>query len=78
MLGSIKENILALADTVKHVTDPADDEFCKGLTRELRAWQQNIESFKTSSGLVNPLHCKPLSEFDVHRLCQSLTSLNYV
>ncbi|USW47696.1 Putative thiamine pyrophosphate enzyme TPP-binding, thiamine pyrophosphate enzyme, central [Septoria linicola] len=56
MLGSIKENILALADSVKHVTDPADNEFCKGLTRELRAWQQNIESFKTSSGLVNPLH----------------------
>ncbi|CAK1355260.1 unnamed protein product [Cercospora beticola] len=55
LLGSVKENILALGDTVKHVANPAQDEFCKSLTRELRSWQHDIENFKSDTGLVHPL-----------------------
>lgn len=56
LLGSVKENILALSDEVKHVTDPAEDEFCKSLTKEMRSWQQSMEGYKTDDALVNPLH----------------------
>ena len=51
----MKENILALGDTVKHVANPAQDEFCKSLTRELRSRQHDIENFKSDTGLVHPL-----------------------
>lgn len=55
LLGSVKENILALSNEVQHVTNPAEDEFCRGLTRELRSWQKHIESAKGTSSLVHPL-----------------------
>lgn len=54
LLGSVKENILALSDHIQHVTDPSQDEFCRGLTKELRAWQKDLQS-TTSTGLVHPL-----------------------
>ncbi|EME89207.1 uncharacterized protein MYCFIDRAFT_28809 [Pseudocercospora fijiensis CIRAD86] len=55
LLGSVRENILALSNAVQHVTDPAQDEFCKGLTREMRSWQQTLQSKDGGKGLVNPL-----------------------
>lgn len=55
LLGSVKENILALSDAVTNVTNPAEDTFCKGLTQELRSWNQQITNFKSESGLVHPL-----------------------
>lgn len=56
LLGSVKENILALSDAVTHVTDPAKDEFCMSLTRERKAWQKDYESSKGGNpSLVQPL-----------------------
>ncbi|KXT01493.1 hypothetical protein AC578_4535 [Pseudocercospora eumusae] len=55
LLGSVRENVLALSNAVQHVTDPAQDEFCKGLTREMRSWQQTLQSKDGGKGLVNPL-----------------------
>ncbi|KAF2161716.1 hypothetical protein M409DRAFT_69530 [Zasmidium cellare ATCC 36951] len=56
LLGSVKENILALGDAVTNVTDPAKDEFCLGLTRELKAWQKEYENSKGgNASLVQPL-----------------------
>ncbi|KAL9535067.1 Acetolactate synthase [Sphaerulina musiva] len=55
LLGSVRQNILALGDAVQNVTDPAKDEFCKGLTQELRSWSKEITNFKSSNGFVHPL-----------------------
>ncbi|EME48653.1 hypothetical protein DOTSEDRAFT_67629 [Dothistroma septosporum NZE10] len=56
LLGSVRENILALSNEVTHVTNPADDDFCQGLTRELRTWQRDYEDQKDmNTGLVQPL-----------------------
>lgn len=55
LLGSVRQNILALGDAVQNVTDPAKDAFCKGLTQELRSWSKEITNFKSSNGLVHPL-----------------------
>ena len=56
LLGSIRENILALGNEVTHVTNPAEDDFCQGLTRELRVWQKEYEEQKDQhTGLVQPL-----------------------
>ncbi|KAK4636311.1 Acetolactate synthase [Fulvia fulva] len=56
LLGSVRENILALGNEVTHVTNPAEDEFCQGLTRELRAWQKEYEEQEDQhTGLVQPL-----------------------
>ncbi|SMR42706.1 unnamed protein product [Zymoseptoria tritici ST99CH_1E4] len=54
LLGSVRENILALSREVKQVNDPAKDPFCQGLLKELRTRQHEIES-TTSTGLVHPL-----------------------
>ena len=55
LLGSVRENILALLDGVKNVTNPAENEFCKSLSQELISWQADLEK-TTGSGLVQPLH----------------------
>jgi len=57
LLGSVKENILALANEVKYVTDPSKDEFCRSLNTEWKLWHQQYEGTKgEDSGLVHPLH----------------------
>ena len=53
LLGSVRENILALSEAVTHVTDPAKDEFCQGLSKELLSWQTNLDK-TPSNGLVCP------------------------
>jgi catabolic acetolactate synthase len=54
LLGSVTENILAICETVTHVTNPAEDEFCKSLSKELISWQAELD--KTEGGkLVHPL-----------------------
>ena len=56
LLGSVKENILALSQEVTHVTDPAQDEFCLSLGKEMRSWNTNYENTKgQAAGLVHPL-----------------------
>jgi acetolactate synthase-1/2/3 large subunit len=54
LLGSVKENILALSREVKHVTNPTQDEFCQSLRKELQTRQHELET-TTSEGLVHPL-----------------------
>ncbi|KAF2481094.1 thiamine diphosphate-binding protein [Neohortaea acidophila] len=54
LLGSVRENILALSDALTTVPNPAENEFCKSLSRELRSWQTEVENTK-SEGLVHPL-----------------------
>ncbi|KAI7559512.1 hypothetical protein D0864_02818 [Hortaea werneckii] len=55
LLGSVKENVLALSERVKHVTNPAEHEFTKSLSKELVAWkEEKIDSAK-GQGLVHPL-----------------------
>ena len=55
LLGSVKENVLALAERVKNVTDPAKHEFTQGLSRELVAWKERLDSAEGGKGLVHPL-----------------------
>ncbi|KAK5117566.1 hypothetical protein LTR62_004988 [Meristemomyces frigidus] len=57
LLGSVRENILALSDAVTHVANPASNEFCRGLSRELVAWREELKTQQTpSSARVQPLH----------------------
>ncbi|CAK3892048.1 Acetolactate synthase [Lecanosticta acicola] len=56
MLGSVKENILALSREIQHVTDPAQDEFCLSLGREMRSWHTDYQNAQgTAASLVHPL-----------------------
>ncbi|KAK5708806.1 hypothetical protein LTR17_020349 [Elasticomyces elasticus] len=56
LLGSVRENILALSNTVKHVADPASHEFCKGLSQELTAWRGKLDEYTADKeSLVHPL-----------------------
>lgn len=54
LLGSITQNILALAEHVTHVTDPSSDPFCQSLSKELRSWQTQLHETK-GEALVHPL-----------------------
>jgi catabolic acetolactate synthase len=54
LLGSIKENILALTNEVTHVNDVSQDGFCESLRKELGSWQHDVETAR-QSGLVHPL-----------------------
>nr|POF26116.1 acetolactate synthase [Quercus suber] len=58
LLGSVRENILALSEIVTKAVDPQSVPFCQELSRELVSWQN--ESSKTSNpepdSLVHPLH----------------------
>lgn len=54
LLGSVRENILAIGDAVTHVADPADNEFCQSLSKELRSWHADLDKGSTN-GLVQPL-----------------------
>lgn len=54
LLGSVRENILALGDAITNVKDPAKDEFCQSLSRELIAWQKDLDTAKGET-LVHPL-----------------------
>ena len=57
LLGSVRENILALCQAVTHVTDPSTHGFTQALSKELVSWQSDLDSFTTSaSSLVHPLH----------------------
>ncbi|EMC93167.1 hypothetical protein BAUCODRAFT_229487 [Baudoinia panamericana UAMH 10762] len=55
LLGSVRENILALGSAVKHVADPAKHDFCQSLSKELVSWQDQVKDFKSDGGLVHPL-----------------------
>ncbi|KAK5174500.1 uncharacterized protein LTR77_001580 [Saxophila tyrrhenica] len=55
LLGSVRENILAISEAVTHVTDPAQDEFCQGLSRELISWQKDLDKTTGEKSLVHPL-----------------------
>jgi acetolactate synthase-1/2/3 large subunit len=54
LLGSVRENILAIFDAVTHITDPSQDEFCNGLSKELIAWQADLDKTQGEE-LVHPL-----------------------
>jgi thiamine pyrophosphate-dependent acetolactate synthase large subunit-like protein len=52
LLGSVRENILALSETVTHVTDPAKNDFCQGLSKESISWRASLDQ-TPSNGLVS-------------------------
>ena len=54
LLGSVRENILAISETVTHVTDPSEEDFCQSLSKELISWQADLEKTKGDK-LVHPL-----------------------
>lgn len=54
LLGSVTANILALSEAITHVTNPADNEFCQSLSKELRSWRSEIDN-APSEGRVHPL-----------------------
>jgi acetolactate synthase-1/2/3 large subunit len=54
LLGSVRENILALSREISQIADPAKNEFCQSLSKELRNWQSHLNSAQ-GDGLVNPL-----------------------
>ena len=56
LLGSVRENIIALGHAVTNVTDPSKDEFCQSLSKELLSWQADVEKTKGENGLIQPLH----------------------
>ncbi|KAK0270825.1 hypothetical protein LTR35_013877 [Friedmanniomyces endolithicus] len=57
LLGSLRENILALNQTVTHVADPASHEFCQSLSQELTSWRQTLTAHTPApTSLVQPLH----------------------
>lgn len=59
LLGSVKENILDLADRVTNVTDPSKHPFTQNLRQELVVSRTNLskaQSSNTDTNLVNPLH----------------------
>ena len=54
LLGSVRENILALSEAVTHVTDPSKDAFCQSLSKELISWQAELSKAENTN-LVQPL-----------------------
>lgn len=54
LLGSVRENVIALSHAVKKVASPTNDPFCQSLSKELRSWQSQLDNTK-GDGLVNPL-----------------------
>lgn len=56
LMGSVRENILALSEAVTHVTNPAENEFCVSLSKERLEWREKIKSVASTKGLVQPLH----------------------
>lgn len=54
LLGSVRENILAIGEAVTRVANPADNEFCQSLSKELRSWHADLDN-AASNGLVQPL-----------------------
>lgn len=56
LMGSVRENVLALCDAVTKVTNPAEDEFCSNLSKERIAWRESLKEAGSSTGLVQPLH----------------------
>ena len=56
LLGSVRENILAIGEAMSRTTNPADDPFCRELSAQLRSWQTQSESTTSPDGkLVSPL-----------------------
>ena len=55
LLGSIRETILALGDAITQAPNPADNEFCQSLSKELRSWHTELDK-QAANGLVQPLH----------------------
>jgi catabolic acetolactate synthase len=57
LLGSVRENILALSETVQHVQDPAQHPLTQSLSKELVSWQVDVEAQAQTNGhsLVQPL-----------------------
>ncbi|KAK5131856.1 hypothetical protein LTR08_000523 [Meristemomyces frigidus] len=57
LLGSVRENVLALGARVKHVADPSSIKFTQDLRRELVAWRQQVRETKgAADSRVHPLH----------------------
>ncbi|KAK3067948.1 hypothetical protein LTR53_014847 [Teratosphaeriaceae sp. CCFEE 6253] len=56
LLGSVRENILALGKLVTHVADPAQNAFCQDLSKELTSWRDHLADYTSASDLVHPLH----------------------
>ena len=54
LLGSVTENIRAISDLVTHVANPAENEFCQNLSKELVSWQTELDTTKGDK-LVHPL-----------------------
>ncbi|KAH9817772.1 acetolactate synthase, partial [Teratosphaeria destructans] len=55
LLGSVRENILALSEQVQHVENPAHHPLTKSLSKELTLWQEQVDKQKGHNGLVHPL-----------------------
>lgn len=56
LLGSVKENILALATKINRVNDPTNDAFCQQLRKDATAWHESVARAPETAGLVHPLH----------------------
>lgn len=58
LLGSVRENILALSDLVTNVADPQSLPFCQDLSKEFISWQNKLSNTSNtgSDSLVHPLH----------------------
>ena len=57
LLGSVRENILALGAHVTKVANPTENDFCRDLSKQLHAWMtEPSNQGPSSSGLVHPLH----------------------
>ena len=50
LLGSVRENVLALSNAVTRIANPADNAFCQGLGRELVAWHKELTETKDGRG----------------------------
>ncbi|KAK4545748.1 hypothetical protein LTR36_002702 [Oleoguttula mirabilis] len=56
LLGSVRENILALSERVQHVANPAHNAFTQNLSKELVAWKQQVDDTRgDATSLVHPL-----------------------
>lgn len=56
LLGSVKENINALAAKIEQVSSLSENKFCTDLLSSFRSWQKEMASVTRTSGLVHPLH----------------------
>lgn len=72
LLGSVRENILALSNAVTHVTDPAKEEFCQSLSKELISWQADLE--KTQSNGLVCTHAKVTEFITIRQLLMKIRS----